>query len=170
MHLFPVAAVIVGAVALLFAIIPLLSFIAWLPAVAAIVLGIIGLVQKNRRRGLAWTGLGLGLGAWITAIAVSVASVAGLAGAVSDAAESAAPTAIASEPAAEPAVEEAPEQAPAEEAAPDVPADYRSALNQAETYSSMLHLSKAGIYDQLVSEYGGKFTPEEAQYAVDNLG
>ena len=32
-----------------------------------------------------------------------------------------------------------------------------------------MHMSKAGIYDQLVSEYGGKFTAEEAQYAIDNL-
>ena len=28
---------------------------------------------------------------------------------------------------------------------------------------------KAGIYNQLVSEYGEKFTEEEAQYAIDNL-
>ncbi len=30
-------------------------------------------------------------------------------------------------------------------------------------------MSKAGIDDQLTSEYGEKFTPEAAQYAVDNL-
>ena len=30
-------------------------------------------------------------------------------------------------------------------------------------------MSKAGIYDQLTSEYGEQFTPEEAQYAIDNL-
>ena len=32
-----------------------------------------------------------------------------------------------------------------------------------------MHMSKAGIYDQLISEYGEKFTEEEAQSAVDNL-
>lgn len=32
-----------------------------------------------------------------------------------------------------------------------------------------MYLSKQGIYDQLVSENGEKFTAEEAQYAVDNL-
>ena len=32
-----------------------------------------------------------------------------------------------------------------------------------------MHMSKAGIYDQLTSRYGEKFTAEEAQYAVDNL-
>ena len=30
-------------------------------------------------------------------------------------------------------------------------------------------MSKQGIYDQLISEYGEQFTAEEAQYAVDNL-
>ena len=32
-----------------------------------------------------------------------------------------------------------------------------------------MHMSKQGIYDQLVSEHGEQFTAEEAQYAVDNL-
>ncbi len=32
-----------------------------------------------------------------------------------------------------------------------------------------MHMSKAGIYDQLTSEYGEKFSPEAAQYAVDNV-
>ena len=30
-------------------------------------------------------------------------------------------------------------------------------------------MSKAGIYDQLISEYGEKFTEEEAQYAIDHV-
>lgn len=33
----------------------------------------------------------------------------------------------------------------------------------------MMHLSKQDIYDQLTSEYGGQFTADAAQYAVDNL-
>ena len=32
-----------------------------------------------------------------------------------------------------------------------------------------MNMSKAGIYDQLTSEYGEKFTAEAAQYAVDNV-
>ena len=32
-----------------------------------------------------------------------------------------------------------------------------------------MHLSKQGIYDQLTSEYGGKFPAEAAQYAIDNV-
>lgn len=78
---------------------------------------------------------------------------------------SAAPAAPAtSEAPAAPATTEAP-AAPAE----DVPAEYTAALGKAETYSEYMHMSKAGIYDQLVSEYGEKFSPEAAQYAVDNV-
>lgn len=83
------AALIVGIVAAVFAIVPLLSFIAWLPAIAAIVLGIVGLVLKNRKRLTAWLGLGLGIVAWAVAIVVSIASVAGVAGAISEGIESA---------------------------------------------------------------------------------
>lgn len=37
---------------------------------------------------------------------------------------------------------------------PSIPAEYRSALNKAQSYSDLMHMSKAGIYDQLTSEYG----------------
>lgn len=33
----------------------------------------------------------------------------------------------------------------------------------------MMHMSKQGIYDQLVSEYGEGFSEEAAQYAIDTL-
>ena len=52
---------------------------------------------------------------------------------------------------------------------PKVPAEYVSALAQATTYANTMHLSKKGVYDQLVSEYGGKFTAAAAQYAIDNV-
>ncbi len=32
-----------------------------------------------------------------------------------------------------------------------------------------MSMSKEGIRDQLTSEYGEKFTAEEAQYAIQNL-
>jgi hypothetical protein len=51
----------------------------------------------------------------------------------------------------------------------DVPAEYTSALNKAETYSELMYMSKKGIYDQLTSEYGEGFTPEAAQYAIDTI-
>lgn len=52
---------------------------------------------------------------------------------------------------------------------PSVPTEYRSALRKAETYSDMMHMSKAAIFDQLTSEYGEKFSTEAAQYAMDNI-
>ncbi len=44
-----------------------------------------------------------------------------------------------------------------------------NALKKAETYAEMMSMSDSAIYEQLISEYGEKFTKEEAQYAVDNL-
>lgn len=52
---------------------------------------------------------------------------------------------------------------------PSVPAEYKSALSQATTYANTMNLSKQGVYDQLVSEYGGKFSAEAAKYAIDNV-
>lgn len=50
-----------------------------------------------------------------------------------------------------------------------VPTEYKSALKKAKSYSDTMYMSKASIYNQLTSEYGEKFTPEAAQYAIDNL-
>ena len=50
-----------------------------------------------------------------------------------------------------------------------MPREYKNALKKAELYYSMQHMSKAGINDQLTSEYGENFPPEAAQWAVDNL-
>lgn len=61
------------------------------------------------------------------------------------------------------------EPAKSETKQPDVPAEYKSALNQAGSYANTMHMSKQGVYDQLVSEYGGKFTAPAAQYAIDNV-
>lgn len=49
-------------------------------------------------------------------------------------------------------------------------ADYNAnALAKAKSYQGMMSMSSAAIYDQLVPSAGEKFTPEEAQYANDNL-
>ena len=56
-----------------------------------------------------------------------------------------------------------------EEVKKDIPKEYESALKKAEIYSDTMHMSKAGIYDQLVSEYGENFSEEAAQYAIDNI-
>lgn len=47
--------------------------------------------------------------------------------------------------------------------------EYTNALKSAKSYSDSLHMSKKAIYDQLVSEYGGRFSEDAAQYAIDNL-
>ena len=39
-----------------------------------------------------------------------------------------------------------------------VPTEYKSALRKAKTYSDTMQMSKAGLYQQLTSEYGEKFT------------
>jgi hypothetical protein len=52
---------------------------------------------------------------------------------------------------------------------PAVPAEYTSALNQATSYANTMHMSKQGVYDQLVSQYGGQFSAAAAQYAIDNV-
>lgn len=50
-----------------------------------------------------------------------------------------------------------------------VPMEYQNALKNAANYSAVLHLSKKGIYDMLISENGGHFSVAAAQYAIDNL-
>lgn len=52
---------------------------------------------------------------------------------------------------------------------PKPPMEYLNALAKAQTYSDMMHMSKQGIYDQLVSEYGEAFPADAAQYAIDHL-
>lgn len=47
--------------------------------------------------------------------------------------------------------------------------EFKSALKKAESYASAMHMSKKAIYDQLVSEYGGQFPEDAAQYAIDNI-
>lgn len=51
-----------------------------------------------------------------------------------------------------------------------IPTEYKSALRQAQSYLDYTPFSQAGLYDQLTSQYGGQFSPEAAQYAVDNVG
>ncbi|PJM73611.1 hypothetical protein CS006_05875 [Bifidobacterium primatium] len=49
------------------------------------------------------------------------------------------------------------------------PYEYQNALTQAQQYSDNMYMSKAGIYQQLTSEYGGKFDNDAAQYAIDHV-
>lgn len=52
---------------------------------------------------------------------------------------------------------------------PSIPREYLSALAKAESYSEIMHMSKKGLYSQLISESGEKFSKEAAQYAIDNI-
>ena len=51
----------------------------------------------------------------------------------------------------------------------DVPSEYLSAVNKAQSYVDMMHMSKAGLYDQLTSEYGEGFSSDAAEYAVNHV-
>ena len=51
----------------------------------------------------------------------------------------------------------------------NVSKEFKNALSKAETYSTIMHISKQAIYDQLTSEYGEQFEADAAQYAIDNL-
>lgn len=76
------------------------------------------------------------------------------------------------EPAQQPSPSEPPEQAepePAAPAEPAVPAEHQAALATAQDYVDMMHMSKAGLRDQLTSEYGEKFPEDAADYAVANV-
>ena len=47
--------------------------------------------------------------------------------------------------------------------------EYKNALKTANTYSSLQHMSKQGIYDQLTSEYGEAFPADAAKYAIEHM-
>ena len=50
-----------------------------------------------------------------------------------------------------------------------IPSEYKSALKKGRVlFSHHAHVQSRGIYNQLTSEFE-KFTPEAAQYAVDNV-
>jgi len=57
----------------------------------------------------------------------------------------------------------------AEDKVKNVPTEYKSALNKATSYANVMHMSKQGVYDQLVSEYGEKFSATAAHYGIDNV-
>lgn len=66
------AALIVGIVAMVFAVIPGLCFVAFIPALVALILGIVALAKKHPHRGRALSGVILGTVALIVAIIVSI--------------------------------------------------------------------------------------------------
>jgi hypothetical protein len=138
-------------------------------------------IKKKLSRGM--LGVTFGSAVLIFAILSSVASPASISsnsGASKTSATTTAQTAGASPTAttqskqedktAEPTKTETPKSPePTPTKQPEVPADFKSALNKATSYSNIMHMSKRGVYDQLVSEYGEKFSAAAAQYAIDNI-
>lgn len=112
---------------------------------------------------------------WVIAAVVIIGGIGAIGGddekapvaAEQEAVEKPAEKVLEEEPAPEPKPEPAPE--PEKPAEPEVPAEFKSSLNKAQSYSDMMHMSKAGLYEQLTSEFGEKFSPEAAQYGVDNV-
>ena len=159
-----IAALIVGIVAFLFGLIPVFGAIV---GIAAVVLSILAL-RKEQSKGMAITGIVLGG----IAVLVSISVAAGLGAAVNNASVDK-PLAVIAQ-SADPRVDGSATQEPVETKAtePETPAvspEFKSALTKATSYSELMHMSKAGLYDQLTSEYGERFSPEAAQYAVDNV-
>jgi hypothetical protein len=160
------AALLVGIGALLFGFVPVFGA---LVGIAAVVLGTLAL-RKRQSKGMAITGLVLGA----IAALVSIGMTFGIATAVNNApadkpAAAAVPQTAPKAQETQPPVAEAKTPEPVAPVVPAVPAEYTSALTKAASYSRLMHMSKAGLYDQLTSEYGEKFSPEAAQYAVDNV-
>ena len=68
-----------------------------------------------------------------------------------------------------PDVQSAPAASTAAAPTGDAPAEYESALAKARSYAENMHMSKAAVRDQLVSEYGESFPKAAADYAMANL-
>ncbi|WP_222838578.1 Ltp family lipoprotein [Olsenella uli] len=97
-------------------------------------------MSKNNTRGFAKVGVAGGIAAFAFAACLGLMAC----GNSSTGGTATSGTAAASSEAA----------ASTEAATPDVPAEYTSALKKAHTYSDTMHMSKQGIYDQLVSQNG----------------
>lgn len=50
-----------------------------------------------------------------------------------------------------------------------IPIEFKSAVMKAEFYANDVHMSKLGVYNQLISEYGEKFSEEAATYAIEHI-
>jgi hypothetical protein len=63
----------------------------------------------------------------------------------------------------------APVAAKKAKAEPATPAEYASALVKAEMYATTMSMSKAALYDQLVSPAGEQFSKKAAKYAIAHV-
>lgn len=172
-----------GALGFILGCIPAVALLGWLLLFAAFVTGIIGLFQKNKEKVTSIIAIALSvIGSVISGIVLfffalnTIANDSELQQSLQELESAvASPTATASAPAVTtpaPATSNAPSADASQQttsAAGDVPRDYRSALAEARDYLEFSSFSYTGLYDQLTSEYGGQYSPEAAQYAMDNL-
>lgn len=178
-----VAGLVLGIIALLTSFLPIVNNFAFLLALLGLIFAIVGLagIVKGKK-----VGKGMAVAAVVLnalSLVIVLATQAMFSSALDEASKQLdegvvsaegvsvssddAPASDAAAPADAPAASEG--QGLASEAEPEVPAEYRSALKKAQSYNDTMHMSKAGLYDQLTSEYGEKFSAEAAQYAVDNV-
>nr|WP_280924685.1 Ltp family lipoprotein [Bifidobacterium sp. ESL0745] len=150
-----VTALVLGIVGTVLSFIPIVNNVAAVLGVIGVVFGIIGLVGvfRGKKRGKALTIAGAVLSVVAIVITLVMQSAAGKA---FDSASKSMPSSTS-------------QQQTPQQKKPNVPAEYTNALASAKTYSDTMHMSKQGIYDQLTSEAGDKFSADAAQYAVDNL-
>lgn len=80
-----IAALIVGGVALLLAFVPFVNYVSGLIALVGIVIGIVGLVQKDRKKGLPIAGTIVSVIALILSIVLAIVYTAGFVSAVNEA-------------------------------------------------------------------------------------
>ncbi|WP_326503359.1 Ltp family lipoprotein [Rothia nasimurium] len=170
--------------------IPAVMLLGWLLLFAAFVTGIVGLFQKNKEKVTSIIAIALSvIGSVISGIVLfffafnAIANDAELQQNLKELESAAAsPSAAAPIRSTAPATTVPTTTTPAASSAPsteasqqtnaatsDVPRDYSNALSTANRYLSIMDFSYAGLYEQLTSEYGEKFSPEAAQYAMDNL-
>lgn len=145
-----IAGLVLGAVALVFSLIPIVNNVAAFIAVLGLIFGIIGAVGifkgKKRNKVIAILALVFNV---VALILVFVSQ--GIYGqAINNALDAGKSNTAATQQ-------------------QNVPTEYSSALSKAESYSKTMHMSKKAIYDQLTSSAGEKFSADAAQYAVDNL-
>lgn len=179
----------VGLVALALAVvgfilgcIPGIMFLGWVLLFAAFVTGVVGLFQKFKEKLTSILAIVISILGSIAStivlffvIANAVASNPDVQKSFEELEASISATATPEAPAApstpaEEKTEETQTSAPATEAKnDDVPREHANALREAKSYLEFSGFSYAGLYDQLTSEYGGKYPAEAAQYAMDNL-
>jgi hypothetical protein len=85
------------------------------------------------------------------------------------AAETGATTTASATPATDAPTTAPPATAPPTTAAPAETAGQKNAKKSAASYLKMKGFSRQGLIDQLTSEYGDKYSVEDATYAVDSL-